>query len=285
MNQIIDFEAILKYAIALLPYIPMTLALSVIATVLGTVLGLGIALVKKAKVPVLSQIIAVLVSYLRGTPPLVQLLLAVNAVPIAVLYTNQVFGTDYDALGISPFLVATVTFALIEAAYSSESIRAALLAVDPREIEAGRSLGMTPWQVLRRITVPNASVIAFPTLVNNFIGMLKASSLAFVVSVVEITAYAKILGGRDYRFFEAYLATAILYWMLTVAIEQVARIIEQRMQLTGRADRGNRFGFGGWGARRSPDLVAAPTDAATHRPVVDNAKTREPTPKREEVSA
>lgn len=99
---------------------------------------------------------------------------------------------------------------------------------------------MTPWQTLRRVTIPVASVIAFPTLVNHFIGMLKASSLAFVVSLVEITAYAKILGGRDYRFFEAFLATAIVYWALTVLIEQVARVVERRMQRppVGRARQG-----------------------------------------------
>ena len=230
MDTIIDFPAIGKYALDLLPYIPVTLALSVVATVLGTVLGLGVALVKIARVPVLSQLFAILVSYLRGTPPLVQLLLNVNAVPIVILYVNHAFGTNFNALALSPFLVAALTFALTEAAYSSETIRAALLSVDRREVEAAHALGMTPWQTLRRITVPNATVVAFPTLVNHFIGMLKQSSLAFVVSIVEITAYAKILGGRDYRFFEAYLATAILYWGLTVIIEQIARAVERGME-------------------------------------------------------
>lgn len=228
--SIIDFDAIWQYTLALLPYIPITLALSIVATSLGTVLGLVMALIKMARVPVLSQLNAVLVSYLRGTPPLVQLLLNVNAVPIAILYINHRFGTEWDAMALSPFIVAAFTFALTEAAYSSETIRAALLSVDRREVEAAHSLGMTPWQTLRRITVPNASVVAFPTLVNHFIGMLKQSSLAFVVSVVEITAYAKILGGRDYRYFEAYLATAIIYWLLTVIVEQVARVVEARMQ-------------------------------------------------------
>ncbi|MFC6234026.1 amino acid ABC transporter permease, partial [Leucobacter soli] len=228
--NIIDFGAIGDYAIALLPYVPVTLLLSVVATVLGTAIGLVMALIKLGRVPVLSQVTAVLVSYLRGTPILVQLLLNVNAVPIAILYLNHSLGTDLDALALSPFVVAALTFALNEAAYSSESIRAALLSVDRKEIEAAQSLGMTPLQTLRRITIPNASVVAFPTLVNNFIGMLKASSLAFVVSVIEITAYAKIVGGRDYRFFEAYLATAIIYWAMTVVIEQIARIVERRMQ-------------------------------------------------------
>lgn len=257
--NIIDFGVIGEYTIALLPYVPITVAISVFATVLGTVIGLVMALIKMARVPVLSQVNAVLVSYLRGTPILVQLLLNVNAVPIAILYINYHFGTDLSVMALSPFIVAGLTFALNEAAYSSESIRAALLAVDRREIEAAQSLGMTSWQTLRRVTIPIASVIAFPTLVNHFIGMLKASSLAFVVSLVEVTAYAKILGGRDYRFFEAFLATAIIYWAMTVLIEQVSRVVERRMQRppkTGSksgARRGGDDGSGDVGASGDGD--------------------------------
>lgn len=228
--NIIDFKAIIDYTIDLLPYIPMTLALSVLATALGTVIGLAMALIKISQVPVLKWITSVAVSYLRGTPILVQLLLNVNAAPIAVLYSNHYFGTEWNAAAVSPFLVAALTFALHEAAYSSESIRAALLSVDAKEIEAGQSLGMTSWQTLKRITIPKATVVAFPTLVNQFIGMIKQSSLAFLVSVVEITAQAKIIGGRDYKFFEAYLATAILYWALTVIVEQLAKYLERKLQ-------------------------------------------------------
>lgn len=242
--QIIDFGAIGEYTLALLPYVPITLAISVFATLLGTVIGLVMALIKMSKVPVLSQITAVVVSYLRGTPILVQLLLNVNAAPIAILYINHQFGTNWNAVALSPFLVAGFTFALNEAAYSSESIRAALIAVDKKEIEAAHALGMTPWQTLRRVTIPVASVIAFPTLVNHFIGMLKQSSLAFVVSLVEVTAYAKIIGGRDYKFFEAFLATAIIYWALTVLIEQIARVVERKLQVppnrSGAAAKGKK---------------------------------------------
>lgn len=252
--QIIDFGAIGEYTLALLPYVPITLAISVFATLLGTVIGLAMALIKMARVPVLSQLTAVLVSYLRGTPILVQLLLNVNAVPIAILYINHQFGTEWSPVALSPFLVAGLTFALNEAAYSSESIRAALSAVDRREIEAAHSLGMTPWQTLRRITIPVASVIAFPTLVNHFIGMLKQSSLAFVVSLVEVTAYAKIIGGRDYRFFEAFLATAIIYWGLTVLVEQIARVIERRLQRPPV------------GARRGPRRPGSPGSASSQQP-------------------
>lgn len=254
--DIIDVGAIGAYTLALIPYIPVTLALSVVAMVAGIAIGLALALIKLGRVPVLSQIAAVVVSYLRGTPVLVQLLLNVNAVPIAALLLEQSTGTEIDPLSLSPFAVAVLTFALHEGAYSAETIRAALQSVDRREIEAAQSLGMTRWQALSRITIPNATVVAFPTLVNQFIGMLKQSSLAFVVSVVEVTAYAKILGGRDYRYFEAYLATAIVYWALTIIVEQLARVAERSIQRPRPAERGGRSSRIG-GARAAEVEMAA----------------------------
>lgn len=267
MNDIVDFGTIAEYTLALLPYVPLTLGISAFATVLGTFIGLVMALIKMSRIPVVRQLNAVLVSYLRGTPILVQLLLNVNAVPIAILSINRTFGTELDALAISPFLVAGLTFALHEAAYSSETIRAALGAVDRREIEAAQSLGMTSGQTLRRITIPIASVIAFPTLVTYFVGMLKQSSLAFLVSMVEVTAYARILGGRDYRFFEAYLATAIIYWVMTVAIEQVARRVERRMQRPESSEKRRRGLPAQEAAARNASAVAsAVTTVASDAP-------------------
>lgn len=252
--NIIDFPAIGRYTVELLPFLPVTLALSVLASGLGNVFGLGLALIKIGRVPVLRQLSAIAVSYLRGTPLLVQLLLNVNAVPIAVLYANHFLGTQWNAAAVSPFVTAALTLALHEAAYASESIRAALLSVDRREIEAAHALGMTRWQTLRRVTLPNASVVAFPTLVNQFIGVIKQSSLAFLVSVIEITAQAKILGGRDYRFFEAYLATAILYWALTVIVEQLARMTERRLRLASAPAR--RVGLRLRVRSHSPEVAA-----------------------------
>lgn len=88
-----------------------------------------------------------------------------------------------------------MALAFNEAAYASETIRAAILSVDPGEIEAARSLGMTNRQVYRRIIIPNAAVVATPTLINSLIGLTKGTSLAFSASVVEIFAQARIIGG------------------------------------------------------------------------------------------
>ena len=118
-----------------------------------------------------------------------------------------------------------------EAAYASETIRAAILSVNPGEIEAARSLGMTRAQVYRRVIIPNAAVVATPTLINSLIGLTKGTSLAFSAGVVEVFAQAQILGGADYRYFERFISVALVYWVVNIAIENLGRFIEKKMAI------------------------------------------------------
>ena len=111
------------------------------------------------------------------------------------------FGLDWNINEIPPAIFAITAFAFNEAAYMSETIRAAIQAVDAGEIEAARSLGMTSAQVYRRVIIPNAAVIATPSLINSLIGLTKGTSLAFSAGIVEMYAQAQILGGADYRYF------------------------------------------------------------------------------------
>ena len=153
------------------------------------------ALVKINRVRILYPIQAVFVSFLRGTPLLVQLMLTYYGIPLILKAINQSYGTAFNINAIPAELFAIVALAFNEAAYASETIRAAILSVDPGEIEAARSLGMTNRQVYRRIIIPNAAVVATPTLINSLIGLTKGTSLAFSASVVEIFAQARIIGG------------------------------------------------------------------------------------------
>lgn len=132
---------------------------------------------------------------------------------------------------IPSLLFVLVAFSLNEAAYNSESIRAAIQSIEKGQVEAAHSLGMTSLQVLRRIIIPEAFVVALPTLGNALIGLLKGTSLAFVCSVVEITAQGKILAGANYRYFEVYVSLAIIYWVLTIIIEQIIKFLEKRISI------------------------------------------------------
>ena len=173
----------------------------------------------------------IFVSFLRGTPLLVQLMLTYYGIPLILKAINQSYGTAFNINAIPAELFAIVALAFNEAAYASETIRAAILSVDPGEIEAARSLGMTNRQVYRRIIIPNAAVVATPTLINSLIGLTKGTSLAFSASVVEIFAQARIIGGSDLKYFERFITVSIVYWIVNILIEILGRHIERRLDI------------------------------------------------------
>ncbi len=99
--------------------------------------------------------------------------------------------------------------------------------IDKGQVEAASALGMNYFQALIRIILPEAIVVALPSLGNAFIGLIKGTSLAFVCSVVEMTAEGKILAGRNYRYFEVYISLAIIYWVITFVLERVISYLEK----------------------------------------------------------
>lgn len=231
MGKIFDFETVISSIPKILVYLPVTIEITVLSMIFGLVLGLLLALIKMNKIPILAQFAAVFVSFVRGTPLIVQLYLSYTGIPLLLKYYNYANDTNYTINKVPAMLFVLVTFSLNEAAYNSETLRAALQSVDSGQIEAAQSLGMTYWQVFRRIILPEAFVVALPTLGNTLIGLLKGTSLAFVCAVVEITAQAKIIAGANYRYFEVYLALAFIYWMVTIIIEQIIRIVEKRFDI------------------------------------------------------
>jgi polar amino acid transport system permease protein len=209
--------------------------LAIVAMLFSLVLGLLIALVKMNKIPVLTQICNLFISVIRGTPIIVQLYVTYFGIPLFLKYLNLKNGTNYNLNGIPAVLYAFIALAINESAFNAEIIRGALQSVDRGQIEAGHALGMTSFQTLRRIILPEAITVALPSLVNSFIGLIKGTSLAFTCAVVEMTAEAKILGGRNYRYFEAYVSLAIIYWIITVVIEQVMKRVEKKLEIPDEA--------------------------------------------------
>jgi polar amino acid transport system permease protein len=231
MPNIFDIKLVFTQIPELLKYLPVTLEITILAMILGLIIGLILAMIKIKQIPVLYRISAIFVSFTRGTPILVQLYLTYYGIPIVLKYYNYYNGTDYNLNSIPSLLFVLVAFSLNEAAYNSENIRAAIESIEKGQIEAAHSLGMTSFQVLKRVLLPEAFVVALPTLGNALIGLLKGTSLAFVCSVVEITAQGKILAGSSYRYFEVYVSLAIIYWVLTIIIEQGIKFIEKRISI------------------------------------------------------
>lgn len=234
MPKLFDIELVFSQIPEILKYLPTTLQIAGLSMLFSLMIGLATALVKIKKIPVLKQISGFYVSFMRGTPIIVQLYLTFYGIPMAMQYINYYNGTNYNTNDIPPMLFVLLAFALNEGAYNSESIRAAIQSVDRGQIEAANSMGMTALQSLRRIILPEALIVALPTLGNSLIGLIKGTSLAFVCSVVEMTAAGKLLASRNFRFFEMYISLAIIYWLITVVIERLVAYLEKRLKANER---------------------------------------------------
>lgn len=199
-----------QYMIELFPelfkYLPMTLYLTFVSMAIAIILGAIFAVILVNKVPVLTQLVQVVISFFRGTPAMVQLLLIYFGLPQLL----PIF-TDMSAESAS-----ILTFSLNTAAYLAEVFRAALLSVDEGQVEAAISVGLSYPQTLKGIILPQAIRNAIPGTGNTFIGLLKNSSLAFTIGVVELLAQGKLFASNSLKFFEAYFAVALIYWGLTI---------------------------------------------------------------------
>lgn len=236
MTKLFDFNQVIKNIPELLRYLPITLELAFLATFIGLILGLLLAVIKMKEIPILKQLAAVFVSIIRGTPVLVQLYIVYFGVPMLFKFLNQKYGTDLAVAQIPGFVYAVLALGLNSSAFSAELIRSALMSVNKGQLEAANALGMTYGQALRRIIIPEAMTIALPTIGNSLISAIKGTSLAFTCAVVEITAQGKIIGGRDYRYFEVYCSLAIIYWLVTVVIEQALKFAERKLALPDQVE-------------------------------------------------
>ena len=225
MLNIFDIDVVFKDVKSLLLFVPITLYISVISGIIGLVLGFLLAVVRIKKIPVLNQIVGVFISFKRGTPIIVQLYITYFGIPIAFMYINYYKGTNLQVANVPPIVYALFALALNTGAFCSIIIQSAFEAINQGEIEAAAALGMTGRQRMFRIIIPEALDLALPNLGNQFIGLIKGTSLAFTCSVVEMTAQAKIIGARGYRYFEAYVALAIIYWIMIIVIEQLIKLI------------------------------------------------------------
>ncbi len=229
-KELLDWDYMIQSIPRVASGIPVTLSIAVVAFLFGILLGFAVALVKIYKVPFLMRIAQVYVSFMRGTPLLVQIFLSYYGTPIVLRYLGAIYGWDIDISKIPAIAFMYISFSLNVGAYLSETIRSAILSVSKGQIEAAQALGMTTPQLMGRIIIPQASIVALPNLGNTFIALLKDTSLAFAASVPEIIGQAKIAAARSSKFFEAYILAAIMYWVICIILEQLMNLGERRLR-------------------------------------------------------
>lgn len=221
-----DFAYFLDTAMRLLPGIPMTLFIAFFSFCVGLFAGLIIALIRLYEVPVLNALAVIYVSFFRGTPLLVQLFMFYYGIPIFL----KSLGFELNFALIDAIYYALVIFSFYASAYLAEIMRSALLSVDKGQKEAAFSVGMTPYQALKRIILPQAFMITLPNLLNFFIMQIKNTALASIITVPELMGLADIESGRSSKFLEVYLMAAIMYWAMCVLLEAVFFKIEERFK-------------------------------------------------------
>lgn len=208
--------------------IKYTMLIAVVSIIAGTIIGLATALLRMYKVPVLSQISNIYIAIIRGTPLMIQILVVYYGIPRLLNWINYECGTNMDVNSIPAMYFMYFCFSLYMGSYLSELIRGCIAAVDPGQMEACYSVGMTTTQGMVRVVIPQALVSALPNFGNQFIGLVKDASLAFSVSIPEILGQAQILAGRTSKFLEAYLDAAVIYFIICLIFQRVLSVVEKK---------------------------------------------------------
>lgn len=210
--------------------VPRTFGIAAIVLVLGILLGALFAWLKMNPVPIVTPLVRLFVSYMRGVPLIVHLFVMMYSLPQASSSLLSVFGVTMQPHSFPSLLIVIVTFSLLEAAIESENIRGAFQSIDPRQIEAGQSIGMTRPQNLRRIIIPQVMSVAIPLFLNAFLKNIKGLSLAFTVGVVDILAQARYAAALSYRYLESYVAAALVYWLICGILQMIFNRVELKLQ-------------------------------------------------------
>lgn len=204
----------------LLPGLKMTIPLTAISFACALVIALIAAMIRVAKVPVLQQLVRFYTWVIRGTPLLVQLYVVF-------------FGLPNLGIILEPFPTAVLVFSINEGAYCAETLRAAIESVPGGQLEAGVCVGMSWMQTMRHVVLPQAFRTAFPSLSNSLISMLKDTSLAANITVMEMFMVTQRIASRYYEHLALYIEVALIYLLFCTVLTRVQSVCEKKLAVYG----------------------------------------------------
>lgn len=196
----------------------ITVEITALSVFFGMLIGIIVALARLSGFRILRWLGNVYVDFIRGTPLLIQIFLVYFALP-------SIIGHRVDA-----FFAAISACSINSGAYVAEVFRGGIQSIDVGQMEAGRSLGMTWWQTMRYIILPQAFKRIIPPLGNEFIAMLKDSSLVSVIGFEELTRRGQLIIARTYASFEIWMAVAIMYLILTFTVARLTGLLERKFE-------------------------------------------------------
>ena len=217
-----NFDLVVNSFPLLLVGAGVTIKITALSVALGVVIGLFVGIARISRIKILRVLAAIYVDFFRGTPLLVQIFLVYFALPVI---TGQ---------RVDPFVAAIGSCGINSGAYVAESFRAGIQSIDKGQMEAGRSLGMTWVQTMRYIIVPQAFKRVIPPLGNEFIALLKDSSLVSVIGFEELTRRGQLIIAKTYGSLEIWISVAVIYLAMTLTISRFVAYLERRYKTDDR---------------------------------------------------
>ncbi|WP_462392911.1 amino acid ABC transporter permease [Mitsuokella multacida] len=217
-----NFDLVVNSFPLLLVGAGVTIKITALSVALGVVIGLFVGIARISRIKLLRVLAAIYVDFFRGTPLLVQIFLVYFALPVI---TGQ---------RVDPFVAAIGSCGINSGAYVAEIFRAGIQSIDKGQMEAGRSLGMTWVQTMRYIIVPQAFKRVIPPLGNEFIALLKDSSLVSVIGFEELTRRGQLIIAKTYGSLEIWLSVAAIYLAMTLTISRFVAYLERRYKTDDR---------------------------------------------------
>ncbi|HHW67800.1 MAG: L-cystine transport system permease protein [Epulopiscium sp.] len=207
--------------------VPATLSITAVALLVSAPIAFFMAISKIYNIKIIKQVVTGYVSFIRGTPIVLQILIIYSLLPSLFNAIVKNMGWNINIFDMNPIIYAYIVFSLNTCAGLSEIFRSALLTVNKGQLEAALSIGMSPVQAYIRIIIPQALVSAIPNVCNLTINLIKGTSLAFMMTVKEVTAIAKIEASYGYNYIESYLDILFIYIILCSIIQLLFALVEK----------------------------------------------------------
>lgn len=227
--MLLNTEFMIKTFWASVKAIPVTMEITLVSILLAILPAFGIAMARLKNRRVLARAGKIYVSFMRGTPVLLQILIVYSILPSLFNSLFKKIAPSVNVFDINPIVYAFVVFTLNTIATLSEVFRSAMQTVDKGQYEAALCCGLTYFQALRRIILPQALVSAIPNICNLCVNLIKNTSLAFMMTVKDITAVAKIQASYGFNYIEAYLDIFIIYIIVCSVVQVLFKILEKRL--------------------------------------------------------
>lgn len=229
MGSFFKWEYVVELFPKILSAVPLTLLIVLISSLIGIVIAVLITYIRLEKIPVLNTLCILYVSFIRGTPILVQMFVVYFGLPALL----ELFGIDIT--GWSNMYYIYLTYGINSSAIFSEIFRSSIQGVPVSQMEASASIGLTKTQTYRRILIPQALCMAIPSFGTSIVNLLQQTSLAFTLGAIDVMGKVKVLGVLMQRSIEAYVDAAIIFIVLSLVFEKLFGALEKKVSYNNRS--------------------------------------------------